>query len=320
MQNNLGVSIIVCCYNSAWIIERCLSAIISQRVSQGLCWELILVNNASSDNTKELAKRILKNSGINYLIKDENMPGLLNARKCGVTMARYSIMIFCDDDNILCSTYVQTAYDIMRARPELGALGGKGEAEFQTTPDPFILAYLSSYAVGSQANHSKDCVWGAGLCLRSEIVRKIYAKQEMYLTGRKGDVLLAGDDGELVLSVRLNGFECDSDDRLEYVHVLASKRLTKNYINKMFQGFALASPIITIYNSILKRRSFLYIFLSYLILWVRFVKNISFNSSKETLFIRTYVYNIIKAYHSWSFKGLYIIYKKLKVIYPFPQK
>ena len=40
-----GISIVICCYNSAWIIERTLAAIRMQVMPVNLDWEVVLVDN-----------------------------------------------------------------------------------------------------------------------------------------------------------------------------------------------------------------------------------------------------------------------------------
>ena len=85
-----GISVIVCCYNSAWIIERCLNALLAQQVPSSVLWEIIVVNNASTDDTERIANKVLQKGHISYQLINEPKAGLLNARKCGIRAARYS--------------------------------------------------------------------------------------------------------------------------------------------------------------------------------------------------------------------------------------
>ena len=312
---NDGVSVIVCCYNSSWIIERCLAALLSQRTRPSFEWEIVVVNNSSTDDTREIAETILCKGRIPYQIVDEPISGLLNARKKGIPCANFHITIYCDDDNLLCETYVQTAYDIMKDRPEVGALGGKGIPEYQAKPDPFVLNYPGSYAVGSQVKHANSWIWGAGLCLRTLVVKEIYDTQTMYLTGRRGNVLMAGDDGELVMSVRLNGYQCDADDRLEYIHVLAAKRLTMEYFTKMHEGFALSIPIMNVYECILKRQSFFMIYIYYIKILIRYILRSFQKQTCQRRFWQRSALNSLKAYHFWSFGHLHNVYNELAKLY-----
>jgi len=48
-----GVSIIICCYNSAWVIGWTLEALLAQRIRDIPSWEIIVVDNKSTDGTPQ---------------------------------------------------------------------------------------------------------------------------------------------------------------------------------------------------------------------------------------------------------------------------
>ena len=242
-----GISIIVCCYNSEWIIKRCLESLISQKIPKSILWEIIIVNNASTDNTEKIAKEILEKSSINYAIIEEKQQGLLSARKCGVNKAQYSYIIFCDDDNLLCENYVYGMYTIMNANKFIGAFGGRGIAEFESNPESLIDSNLASYAIGSQKNY-RNRLYGAGVCVRKDCAIKIYKRHRFMLTGRCGDNLLAGDDSELIKAIILQGYKIGCTDDLTFIHVLPSKRTSNNYLCDLHKGFGLSAPVLYIYD------------------------------------------------------------------------
>ena len=51
-----GISIIICCYNSAERLPKTLEHLANQVVSKNILWNVILVNNNCTDNTVEIAK------------------------------------------------------------------------------------------------------------------------------------------------------------------------------------------------------------------------------------------------------------------------
>ncbi len=58
----IGVSVIICCYNSSSRIIPTLQNLVKQRVPNHIPWEVIVVNNASTDNTGEVAKETWQRS------------------------------------------------------------------------------------------------------------------------------------------------------------------------------------------------------------------------------------------------------------------
>lgn len=250
-----GVSVIICCYNSAWIIERTLNALKNQCVRKGLLWEIILVDNNCTDNTTMIAQTTMRGSLIPFIIAKENKAGLVNARKCGIAIANYDIVVYCDDDNLLCPDYIDTMYGIMCSDSKIGAAGGMGKAEFQTKPDLIVEKNLESYAVGSQVGH--DCwLFGAGLALRTKLVKEVYDHQRCYLMGRKGKKLLSGDDSELVMSMVVRGFRIEPTDDVFYTHVLKANRLTSAYFEKLKIGLEQPAPVFEVFRAVIYGDSF----------------------------------------------------------------
>ena len=86
-----GVSIIICCYNSSEKIESVLFHI-EKQITNGILWEVILVDNASNDNTAEVAQQCWTRKDIQLKIVFESKPGLSNARRKGLHVSIYSIV------------------------------------------------------------------------------------------------------------------------------------------------------------------------------------------------------------------------------------
>ncbi len=53
-----GVSVVVCCYNSAPRLPETLMHLFAQIVNPDIKWEIIIINNASTDDTLEVAQAI----------------------------------------------------------------------------------------------------------------------------------------------------------------------------------------------------------------------------------------------------------------------
>ena len=308
-----GISIIICCYNSEWIIERCLKALIDQKFTSKIPWEIILVNNASTDNTVSIAHDTLRKTLIDYSIIDETTPGLLSARKCGVRYAKYTYIIFCDDDNLLCNNYVESMFLAMDANKQIGAYGGRGIAEFESTPEDIINSYLSSYATGSQnKNVVNNGLYGAGVCVRKDLITKIYKEHDFLLTGRCGEKLLAGDDSEMVKAIILAGYKIKNNDDLTFVHVLSARRLTYSYLCGMIAGFGLSSPILFIYDLCINKKSFNEVYKYYIIsiLKISLYFFLKFKPSMNIKYI--YLLNQLKGVHFWKISNLKTLYHSLK--------
>lgn len=254
-----GVSIVLCCYNGADRLESTLDHLLKQEID-GFDWEIIVVDNASTDNTFAVAETILERGLAKYKVVSEVKPGLSNARRAGIENATYDYIIFCDDDNWLCSDYVSKVFQIMEANPSIGAVGGQGAPYAEVEIPNWFYTYAYVYATGVQAIKSGDIskrgfVWGAGLGIRTAILKQVIsAGISSELTGRNGSILSAGDDTEISFWVLASGYKLWYSDELMFTHFIPKSRLTIPYLEGLLDGFMAASPVLLRYSYFLKSR------------------------------------------------------------------
>lgn len=304
-----GISVIICCYNSAWVIARTLEGLKKQDLSPSIPYEVILVDNCCTDNTVKAAIDAMRDSDIDFRIVKESTPGLVYARRRGVKEIKYEYAIYCDDDNILCPTYVSTMVNILDTHPNVGAVGGKGVAEFCAEPAEIVKEHLDCYAVGSQLEH-EDWLFGAGLTVRTDIVQDIYDSQRCYMMGRKGNKLLSGDDSELVMSIVLRGYKILATDEITFTHVLKANRLTEEYFHRLYKGLMLPQPAFCVMRAAMKGTKFrdaishyLYYtkrYIKYAILWWK--PNAKSKRQVASMEIEPFIY--------WGISKLYRIYRQ----------
>lgn len=99
-NNNLetNVSIIVCARNEALNIKKCLTSIINQKYNKAH-YEILLVNDASTDNTLKIAEEILKNSNCNYqIISNESHIGKKKSIVKAIECAKFNLIVTRDAD------------------------------------------------------------------------------------------------------------------------------------------------------------------------------------------------------------------------------
>ncbi|NDV81535.1 glycosyltransferase [Bacteroides sp. 51] len=257
-----GISVIICCYNSGWIIKKTLDALIKQRKLEDLNWEIIVVDNACTDNTVDVVREfILSYPTVKIQLVSESRPGLIYAREKGISVSKYSHLLFCDDDNILCETYLTDIFRIMNSDSKIAACGGLGIATFlMESPPKWFNDFCTAYAIGTQLDElglvRDNFLYGAACCFSHEALDKLYAAGfNPVLTGRLGDKLLAGDDSELTKSLMLLNYKLVASNDLRFEHVIHSKRLSFDYLLKMYRGFGISAVILDLYNKALEGKT-----------------------------------------------------------------
>ena len=101
----MPISIIIPSYNRASILSKTLESIISQTSTE---WECIIVDDHSTDNTKEVANLFVsKYTQVSYFL-NERKKGAQGSRNTGLYHAKYDWVVFFDSDNTMHSDFVET--------------------------------------------------------------------------------------------------------------------------------------------------------------------------------------------------------------------
>lgn len=253
-----GVTIAICCHNSRERITDTLRHLAAQDVSNDLAWEILLIDNASTDDTKLVAQLFWDQHGNAPMrIIREEKPGLSNARDRAFREATHEIISFIDDDNWIRADWVTRVADFLSANPEVGAVGGRGYEITDGNFPPWFAAIRRAYACGEQYDREMDVtdletslLWGAGLSMRVKIYNDLKEVGfDFMCSGRIGDSLAAGEDVELCNAIRLLGWRLYYDPSLEYQHFIPLGRLTWNYARNLFAGSGRGGVIINILRS-----------------------------------------------------------------------
>lgn len=248
------ISIVVCTHNGRKRIGPCLASLISQENPPK--YEILVVDNASSDGSGEMVKTYLGTSFPSNFWKviPEEKPGLFNARLAGLRAAGYEWVLFCDDDNVLFPDFLFQCQQVLSQNSRIGVLGSLGIPEFLGPKPDWFDRYSSSYAVGPQLgnNHKKKhlvYVYGACSIYRKKPLLNIFKKGfKPLLSGRKGKELSAGDDVEWCWLIQLMGYKVAYSPKLQFTHQLPSSRLTWEYYIRLKKGISSSAGLLSAYT------------------------------------------------------------------------
>jgi len=237
-----GVSVVICCHNSALRLPKTLEHLRRQEVATP--WEVLLIDNASTDGTADLARKLWpSNSPAPLRVIPEPQPGLSHARQRGFVEARFEILSFVDDDNWLAPDWLRTAEAVMRDHPEVGACGGLSEGEFEVPPPPWLDRFADQIVVGPQFERGGDVtlasrpLWGAGLTIRRSAWQALFqAGFRPRLSGRKGAALASGEDYEICYALQLAGWRLWYEPTLRLRHLIPPARTKWEYLRRLNRG------------------------------------------------------------------------------------
>ncbi len=235
-----AATVVVCTRNRSRALEGACRAVLG--LPAPFAWELLLVDNASTDDTLEVA-RALATGDPRVRVAVEPVLGLSAARNLGVRLARSALVVFLDDDAEPQPGWFE-AWEAAFADPEVAAAGGPVDPEWAgALPDwvgPEFLPYLSVWDRGPEAH---DLVYnelprGANVAFRRAALER-YGDFDPRL-GRCGRSLRSCEEIELCLRLERGG------ERIRYApgarvrHRVETDRLTPTWMLKRFaaQGFS----------------------------------------------------------------------------------
>jgi glycosyltransferase involved in cell wall biosynthesis len=236
-----GVSIVICCHNSATRLGDTLGFIARQRSRVTLAWEVLVVDNASTDETQETARVAATKLGIasHLRILYESNPGQTNARLKGIKESIYDLILFADDDNHLAQDYLMNIVTLMHEHPEVGIMGGWNKPKFPFQPGPWIADQYTALAIGKKSDADMFVTWvfGAGMVVRRKVFETLAERGiAPLISGRTGSYQGAGDDAELCALARFAGFRIYYTNQLTLDHAISGHRLSKRQFIKSNVG------------------------------------------------------------------------------------
>lgn len=239
------ISIVIPCHNAARRLPQTLAHLAAQQAPDNLEWEVILVDNASTDGTHQAALSAWPEGAPAPLrVVHEPRLGLRYAHLRGFDEARFEIISFIEDDNWVCREWLQLVAETMSQHPEIGACGGYNEAVCEVNPPGWFERFKESYAIGPQGEASGDItwtrgfLWGAGLTVRQSAWRSLVDHGfRPLLVDRQGRKLTSGGDSEFCFALRLAGWRLWYEPRLRIRHFLQAHRFAWPYLRRLYRGF-----------------------------------------------------------------------------------
>ena len=138
------ISAIICTYNRQKYLYQVLESIKNQSLNPQF-YEIVVVNNNSTDNTELICQTYRKdNPDLSFIYVSESEQGLSAARNRGIKEASGKYLTFIDDDAFPDKDFLKILYDYMKQSPEVSAVGGKILLKYEQEKPKWLTPYLSS--------------------------------------------------------------------------------------------------------------------------------------------------------------------------------
>lgn len=231
----MDATVIVCTYNRAESLRDTLRVLRALKASPARTWEVIVVDNNSSDHTKAVVEEAQRNwSLLRY--EFESQQGLSYARNRGISCAVGGVILFTDDDVLPEPEWLETTLAGLE-RFAADACGGYIAPIWEVPPPTWLTErFFGFVAVRTDRtdsflmNSQDPTPFGANMAFR----RAVFDEVGLFDTtrGRKGAVLASGEDGEMFERIHRAGLRVAflGDSRVH--HKVEAFRCTKKYLRR----------------------------------------------------------------------------------------
>lgn len=205
-MHNKRITLAFCTFNRAERLDKLVAAIRQQSAS--LPFEILAINNNSSDNTLEELERLANKPGPRLRFVTEHAQGIVAARNRAIEESLNSdIMIFIDDDEIPLPGLIESAANsILNDGAE--CVGGRVELDFSKHKRPSwltddLLGFFAAIDYGNQSFQIKDDttpIWTANIAYDMRVFRDNSDLRFDHRYDRKGKVVGGGEDAAMFKS------------------------------------------------------------------------------------------------------------------------
>ncbi|MBD2485439.1 hormogonium polysaccharide biosynthesis glycosyltransferase HpsE [Planktothrix sp. FACHB-1365] len=245
----IDFTVVIPTYNGASRVPDVLEKLRSQKGTENITWEIIVVDNNSSDQTANVIQDMIASWQEEFplLYVLETQQGAAFARQRGLEEAQGELIGFLDDDNWPDENWVAQAYQFAQVYPQAGAYGGQIHGVYEVPPPENFKAIEGFLAIrerGPEPNRYQPQVLslppGAAMVVRKQVWSEVVPQQPQMSGKLPGGKMVQGDDWEPLMYLYKAGWEIWYNPSMHTYHQIPAWRLKRDYLLSLIQGSCLS--------------------------------------------------------------------------------
>jgi glycosyltransferase involved in cell wall biosynthesis len=252
------ISVILCTRNRADLFDKAMASVLAQDFPRS-AYEIVVVDNGSSDHTRDVAQRYTADANVHYVL--EERVGLSVARNTGWRAASAPYVSLFDDDAIARPGWLAAIANTFERSPgDIGVIGGR--------VDPIWLARRPNWLADEIAGALTIVDWGPDEKEISDLRREWLVGANMAAPkaviaevggfhpwlDRTGNNLLSGGDVHLEMEIVRRGYRCLYVPTMAIEHLAPPSRLTQAWFTKRFYWQGMSDAVMEIIGSAPSRK------------------------------------------------------------------
>ncbi len=238
------VTVAICTWNRAKLLDRTLAELHRQIVPDGVAWELVLVDNNCVDDTAAVAEKHAGALPIRRVV--ETKQGHSHARNRAIDEARGELILWTDDDVLASENWIAEYVRVAREFPDAGYFGGRVSpwyaAEIPVETTAFLDANIELLAPVFSLKDYGDAVrpfapgegpFGANMGFRADVQRRFRFDPKF---GRVKAGLIGADEVSVVRAIQNAGVPGVWIGTTEIQHYIPPERTTPGHFWRYFEA------------------------------------------------------------------------------------
>lgn len=246
MQSNMTVTVVICTWNRSTLLRRTLAALEKLEVPVSLHWDLLVVDNASTDDTASVVESFVGRLPVRRVV--ESRQGLSHARNRALSEASGELLLWTDDDVLVAEEWISAHVAAAERFPDAPFFGGTVDPWFERSPPRWIARNLDqlrgAYAIRQLGDDVRplrpgEMPFGANMAMRRSAIRGMRFDTAL---GRSGEELLSGEETEFLRRLQADSGRSGvwvADARVR--HFIPAERLSASYLRRYYEGLGLSA-------------------------------------------------------------------------------
>jgi glucosyl-dolichyl phosphate glucuronosyltransferase len=236
----MKITVIICTWNRANLLRQTLDRMLSLQISNGLSWELLVVNNNSTDHTDELIKDFAEKLPLRRLF--EERPGKSNALNLAIREAQGDLILYTDDDVLVDPDWVSAYAAAAKQWPDASFFGGPINPWFEGDPPIWLKEVYPRVEIAFAARNlgpepriltEETLPFGANLAIRTLVQHHYLYDSNL---GPKPNSELRGEETAVLRQMIRDGLQGRWVPGAEVKHHIPKKRQTLKYLRSFYRG------------------------------------------------------------------------------------
>ena len=225
-MKQVDISVIICTYNRAEMLNRAIKSVIDQENSEKFTYEIIIIDDGSTDETKSVVTEISAKTKVPLRYFFNKGSGIAEARNLGIVEASGKWIAFTDDDQWVEKDWLHNLFTIV-SRNSAYCVGGTIRLDLKREQlcnlGPVCRGLLGEFIPYKEATicRGKNIPSNGNLLIDRKIFDSVGAYNPALLAG--------GEDHDFIIRARSAGYDIWTAPGAIVYHSVPLYRLRRDY-------------------------------------------------------------------------------------------